>query len=189
MGGGGGVPPGGSGAPAHPPHRYSVAPMLECTDRHFRFLARLLTKRTQLWTEMVKDDAIIHAEDKILASSACEQPVVLQLGGHEPERLALATRAAAKARWPYYEVNLNCGCPSERVQTFSFGAVLMLNAKLAGECMAAIGAALPTGAMARHGRVGARRLAHHELSLTRASDACVPAAPRVNRQTAIWHTQ
>jgi tRNA-dihydrouridine synthase A len=106
------------------PWRLSVAPMMDWTDRHCRYFHRLLTRRTRLYTEMVTTGALLHGDvPRHLDYNAEEHPVALQLGGSEPEALARAARLAE--RWGYDEVNLNCGCPSERVQRGAFGACLM----------------------------------------------------------------
>ncbi|MBU43209.1 MAG: tRNA dihydrouridine(20/20a) synthase DusA [Spirochaetaceae bacterium] len=104
--------------------RFSVAPMMDWTDRHYRFLARQLSKRAVLYTEMIHARAIVHGDrSRFLDFHPEESPVVLQLGGNEPEYLAEAARWAE--RWGYSEINLNCGCPSEKVASGSFGACLM----------------------------------------------------------------
>lgn len=106
------------------PWRLSVAPMLDWTDRHCRVFHRLLTRHTRLYTEMVTTGALIHGDrHRHLDFSALEHPVALQLGGSEPADLATCARLALD--WGYDEVNLNCGCPSERVQKGAFGACLM----------------------------------------------------------------
>jgi tRNA-dihydrouridine synthase A len=109
---------------AHSPWRMSVAPMMDWTDRHCRYFHRLLTRQTLLYTEMVNAGAIIHGgTERHLRFNAEEHPVALQLGGNEPELLAQAARLGAQ--WGYGEINLNCGCPSDRVQRGAFGASLM----------------------------------------------------------------
>jgi len=106
------------------PWRLSVAPMMDWTDRHCRYFHRLLTRRTRLYTEMVTTGALLHGDvARHLDFDAQEHPVALQLGGSEPEDLARAARLGE--RWGYDEINLNCGCPSERVQRGAFGACLM----------------------------------------------------------------
>lgn len=112
--------------PAHPssPWRLSVAPMMDWTDRHCRYFHRLLTRRTRLYTEMVTTGALLHGDvPRHLDFNTEEHPVALQLGGSEPDDLAHGARLAQQ--WGYDEVNLNCGCPSERVQRGAFGACLM----------------------------------------------------------------
>ncbi|NAZ37903.1 tRNA dihydrouridine(20/20a) synthase DusA [Rubellimicrobium sp. CFH 75288] len=104
--------------------RLSVAPMMDWTDRHCRALHRTLSARALLYTEMVAAPAILHGDrDRLLAFAPSEQPVALQIGGSDPSELARA--AAIGAGYGYSEVNLNCGCPSDRVQSGCFGAVLM----------------------------------------------------------------
>jgi len=104
--------------------RISVAPMLDWTDRHCRYFHRLLSQRALLYTEMVTTGALIHGDvARHLAFNPKEHPVALQLGGSEPTDLAHCARLAQQ--WGYDEINLNCGCPSERVQRGSFGACLM----------------------------------------------------------------
>ena len=101
--------------------RFTVAPMLDWTDRHCRYFHRLLTSRARLYTEMVTTGAIIHGDrDRLLGFSQPEHPVALQLGGSDPADLAESVRIASA--YGYDEYNLNCGCPSERVQKGSFGA-------------------------------------------------------------------
>jgi tRNA-dihydrouridine synthase A len=117
--------------------RFSVAPMMDWTDRHCRYFHRLMTRHTLLYTEMVTAPAVIHGDrGRLLDFDAAEQPLALQLGGSDPAQLAQAAKIAAD--WGYAEVNLNCGCPSDRVQSGSFGAVLMENAPLVARCVSAM---------------------------------------------------
>ncbi|MDR6215650.1 tRNA-dihydrouridine synthase A [Paracidovorax wautersii] len=119
-------------ADPHSPWRMSVAPMMDWTDRHCRYLHRLLTQRTLLYTEMVTTGALIHGDvERHLRFSVDEHPVALQLGGSEPSDLAQAARLGAQ--WGYDEINLNCGCPSERVQRGAFGACLMNEPQLVAD--------------------------------------------------------
>ena len=112
--------------------RLSVAPMLDWTDRHCRFFHRLLSRRALLYTEMVTTGALIHGDvARHLRFNAEEQPVALQLGGSEPADLATCARLGAQ--WGYSEINLNCGCPSERVQRGAFGACLMAEPQLVAD--------------------------------------------------------
>ncbi|WP_407496158.1 tRNA dihydrouridine(20/20a) synthase DusA [Pseudooceanicola sp. MF1-13] len=121
--------------------RLSVAPMMDWTDRHCRVLHRLLSRRTLLYTEMVTAPALVRGGAlHLLDFSPREQPVALQLGGSDPEELAQAARLGEQAG--YVEINLNCGCPSDRVQSGTFGAVLMRDPGLVAECVAAMGAAV-----------------------------------------------
>jgi tRNA-dihydrouridine synthase A len=122
--------------PSHP-HKFSVAPMMDWTDRHCRAFHRCLTQKAVLYTEMVTARAILHGDrDKLLGFSPVEHPLVLQLGGSEPEALAKCTKIASD--WGYDEVNLNCGCPSDRVQSGAFGACLMREPQRVAECVAAM---------------------------------------------------
>ena len=119
---------------------FAVAPMMEWTDRHCRVLHRLLSNRALLYTEMVTADAVLRGErERLIGFSDIEHPVALQLGGSEPEKLAEAARIAA-ARG-YDEINLNVGCPSDRVQSGRFGACLMREPQLVAECVGAMHAA------------------------------------------------
>ncbi|WP_339914834.1 tRNA dihydrouridine(20/20a) synthase DusA [uncultured Brevundimonas sp.] len=120
-----------------PPYRLSVAPMMDWTDRHCRAFHRALTNRALLYTEMVTAPAILHGDvERLLGFDDVEHPVALQLGGSDPVQLAEAARIGA-ARG-YDEINLNVGCPSDRVQSGRFGACLMREPPLVAECMAAI---------------------------------------------------
>ena len=121
----------------HSPWRMSVAPMMDWTDRHCRFFHRLLTRRTLLYTEMVNAGAILHGgTERHLRFNQEEHPVALQLGGSEPGALAQAARLGAQ--WGYDEINLNCGCPSDRVQRGAFGASLMNAPQLVADCVRAM---------------------------------------------------
>ncbi|MBN8998528.1 MAG: tRNA dihydrouridine(20/20a) synthase DusA [Rhizobiales bacterium] len=121
----------------YPQHSLAVAPMMDWTDRHCRYFHRRLTRRTLLYTEMVVADAVIHGDRaKLLGFDPEEQPLALQLGGSEPEKLAHAARVGAD--WGYGEINLNVGCPSDRVRSGSFGACLMLEPRLVADCVAAM---------------------------------------------------
>ncbi len=118
-------------------HRLSVAPMMDWTDRHCRIFHRQMTRRAMLYTEMVTAPAIVHGpKPRLLDYSPQEHPVALQLGGSDPRELAQATRIAQA--WHYDEVNLNCGCPSDRVQSGCFGAVLMERPALVADCVRAM---------------------------------------------------
>lgn len=125
---------------AHPGWRFCVAPMLDWTDRHCRAFHRLLTRRALLYSEMVTTGALIYGDAaRHLDFGAREGAVALQLGGCEPT--ALAACAAIGEGWGYAEINLNCGCPSDRVQNGAFGACLMREPALVGDCVAAMKAA------------------------------------------------
>lgn len=118
----------------------AVAPMLDWTDRHCRYFLRLLTRHTLLYTEMVTTGAILRGDrERHLAHDPAEHPLALQLGGGDPAELARCARIAAD--WGYDEVNLNIGCPSDRVQSGRFGAGLMAEPDLVAECVAAMRAA------------------------------------------------
>jgi tRNA-dihydrouridine synthase A len=135
--------------------RLSVAPMMEWTDRHCRFFHRLLTRRARLYTEMVTTGALLHGDvPRHLDFDAREHPVALQLGGSEPAELATAARLGES--WGYAEINLNCGCPSERVQRGSFGACLMAEPMLVADCVKAIRDAVALPVTVKH-RIGIDR--------------------------------
>ncbi|MFP4252083.1 MAG: tRNA dihydrouridine(20/20a) synthase DusA [Guyparkeria sp.] len=119
------------------PWRFCVAPMLDWTDRHYRFLARQLSEHARLYTEMVTTGALLHGDvERHLRFDEAEHPVALQLGGSDPRALAEAARIGAD--WGYDEINLNVGCPSDRVQNGAFGACLMAEPALVAECIAAM---------------------------------------------------
>lgn len=124
-------------APRPSPHRFCVAPMMGRTDRHARYLLRLLSRRARLYTEMVPAGALLHGNaERALRFDPAEHPVAIQLGGSEPRDLA---RCAARAeRAGYDEVNLNVGCPSPRVQRGCFGAALIARPERVTECIAAM---------------------------------------------------
>jgi tRNA-dihydrouridine synthase A len=118
-------------------HKFCVAPMMDWTDRHCRFFHRLLTAHALLYTEMVTADAVLHGNrERLLGFSPEEHPVALQLGGSDPAKLAEA--AAIGADYGYDEINLNVGCPSDRVQEGRFGACLMAEPDLVADCVAAM---------------------------------------------------
>ncbi|MEQ9860590.1 tRNA dihydrouridine(20/20a) synthase DusA [Pectobacterium cacticida] len=117
-------------------NRFSVAPMLDWTDRHCRYFLRQLTGQTLLYTEMVTTGAILHGKGDYLAYSEQEHPLALQLGGSDPHALAQCAKLAEQRG--YDEVNLNVGCPSDRVQNGRFGACLMAEATLVADCIKAM---------------------------------------------------
>jgi len=118
------------------PHLFCIAPMLDWTDRHCRFFLRLLSRHVRLYTEMVTTGAVLRGDrDRLLAYDPAEHPLALQLGGSDPADLARCAHIAAE--WGYDEVNLNVGCPSDRVQSGRFGACLMAEPELVAECVAA----------------------------------------------------
>jgi tRNA-dihydrouridine synthase A len=119
----------------------SIAPMLDWTDRHFRFFARLISRHTWLYSEMVTTGALLYGDtERFLRFDPAEHPLALQLGGSDPRELAQCARLGAD--WGYDEINLNLGCPSDRVQNGRFGACLMAEPELVAECVAAIKAAV-----------------------------------------------
>ena len=124
-----------------PAHRFSVAPMMDWTDRHCRVLHRTLSSKALLYTEMVTTGAVIHGDrQRLLGYDPAEHPVALQLGGSDPADLAMAAKIGADLG--YDEINLNVGCPSDRVQSGRFGACLMREPQLVADCMAAMAAAV-----------------------------------------------
>lgn len=119
------------------PYRVCVAPMMEWTDRHCRFFLRQISRRCLLYTEMVTTGAVIHGDrDRLIGFDPAEHPVALQLGGSDPAALAECARIAES--WGYDEVNLNVGCPSDRVQSGRFGACLMAEPDLVARCVGAM---------------------------------------------------
>jgi tRNA-dihydrouridine synthase A len=123
--------------PPLPAHRFSVAPMMDWTDRHCRYFHRMLTRHALLYTEMVTSAAIVHGKrEKLLGFHPAEHPVALQLGGSDPRELAEAARIGAA--FGYDEINLNVGCPSDRVQAGRFGACLMAEPELVADCVQAM---------------------------------------------------
>lgn len=119
------------------PYRFSIAPMMDWTDRHCRFFHRILTRRARLYTEMLTAATVLHGDrERLLGFDAAEHPLGVQLGGSEPA--ALAQAAEICANFGYDEINLNIGCPSERVQSGAFGACLMREPGLVAECVAAM---------------------------------------------------
>jgi tRNA-dihydrouridine synthase A len=121
--------------------RFCIAPMMEWTDRHCRFFHRLLTRRAMLYTEMLTTGAVLHGDRaRLLRFDPAEHPVALQLGGSDPRALAACARIGAELGFD--EINLNAGCPSDRVQDGRFGACLMAEPVLVGDCVAAMKAAV-----------------------------------------------
>ena len=118
-------------------HKVSVAPMMDWTDRHCRFFHRQLSKRAVLYSEMVTADAVIHGDRaRLIGFDAAEHPLVLQLGGSDPVRMAEA--ASIGAAWGYDAININVGCPSDRVQSGRFGACLMAEPETVAACVDAM---------------------------------------------------
>src|SRR5580692_5289044 len=137
--------------------RISVAPMMDWTDRHCRYFLRGFSPHALLYTEMITSAAIMRGDRaKLLEFDAEEHPVALQLGGSDPKELAAAARAGEEAG--YDEINLNCGCPSDRVASGSFGACLMLEPDLVGACVAAMtdAVSIPVTVKMRIGVITAR---------------------------------
>jgi tRNA-dihydrouridine synthase A len=125
-------------------HKFCVAPMMDWTDRHCRYFHRQLSRRARLYTEMITSAAILHGDrQRLLAFDPIEHPVALQLGGSDPRELAFAAEAGLRSG--YDEINLNCGCPSDRVQSGRFGACLMAEPALVAECVAAMQGAVGGG--------------------------------------------
>ena len=134
------------------PWRLCVAPMMDWTDRHCRTFHRLLSRHALLYTEMVTTGALLHGDvPRHLRFNAEEHPVALQLGGSEPSELARCAQLGEQ--WGYDEINLNCGCPSERVQRGSFGACLMAEPQLVADCVKAMVDAVSVPVTVKH-RIG-----------------------------------
>jgi len=132
--------------------RLAVAPMLDWTDRYYRHFARLITRHTWLYTEMVTTGALIHGDrQRFLRFEPMESPLALQLGGSDPADLARCARMAEQ--WGYDEANLNVGCPSERVQNGAFGACLMAEPELVADCLKAMADAVDIPVTVKH-RIG-----------------------------------
>ncbi|MEC5398338.1 tRNA dihydrouridine(20/20a) synthase DusA [Uliginosibacterium sp. H1] len=148
-------------SPALPPRRLSVAPMLDWTDRHCRHFHRLLSPHAWLYTEMVTTGALLHGDvARHLRFDAAEHPLALQLGGSEPDDLARCAKLADE--WGYDEVNLNCGCPSERVQRGAFGACLMAEPELVADCVRAMREATQLPVTVKH-RIGIDRVEDYDF--------------------------
>jgi tRNA-dihydrouridine synthase A len=136
-------------------HRLCTAPMMDWSDRHCRFFFRQLSANAVVYTEMITTGALLHGDvARHLDLDAAERPVALQLGGSEPADLAHC--AGLGARWGYDEINLNCGCPSERVQRGAFGACLMAEPELVADCLKAMQDAVPIPVTVKH-RLGIDR--------------------------------
>jgi tRNA-dihydrouridine synthase A len=139
----------------------SVAPMMDWTDRHCRYLHRLLTRHALLYTEMVTSGALLHGDvARHLRFNTEEHPVALQLGGSEPADLAHC--AVLGEQWGYDEINLNCGCPSERVQRGAFGACLMAEPQLVADCVKAMVDVVSVPVTVKH-RIGIDKTESYEF--------------------------
>jgi tRNA-dihydrouridine synthase A len=146
-----------------PPDRWklSVAPMLDWTDRHCRYFHRLLSQHALLYTEMVTTGALLHGDvARHLRYNVEEHPLALQLGGSEPAELARC--AALGEQWGYDEINLNCGCPSERVRRGAFGACLMAEPQLVADCIKAMVDAVQVPVTVKH-RIGIDRVERYDF--------------------------
>ncbi|HYD28954.1 tRNA dihydrouridine(20/20a) synthase DusA [Brevundimonas sp.] len=156
--------------------RLSIAPMMDWTDRHCRAFHRALTARALLYTEMVTAPAVIHGDrERLLGFDQVEHPVALQLGGSDPDQLAEAARIGAA--FGYDEINLNVGCPSDRVQSGRFGACLMREPSLVADCMAAIRSAVDVPATVKC-RIGVDDQ-DPQISLFETVDACAAVGVEV----------
>jgi tRNA-dihydrouridine synthase A len=142
-------------------HRLCTAPMMDWSDRHCRFFFRQLSARAVVYTEMITTGALLHGDvPRHLDFDPREHPVALQLGGSEPDDLATCARLGA--RWGYDEINLNCGCPSERVQRGAFGACLMAEPELVADCMKAMQDAVSIPVTVKH-RLGIDRVEDYDF--------------------------
>lgn len=133
-------------------HRFAVAPMMDCTDRHYRYLARRISRRVLLYTEMLTTGAVIFGDAaKLLGFHPAEHPVALQIGGSDPAAMARSARIAE--RRGFDEININVGCPSDRVQAGAFGACLMKRPALVADCVRAMRDAVDMPVTVKH-RIG-----------------------------------
>jgi tRNA-dihydrouridine synthase A len=141
-------------------HTFCIAPMMDWSDHHCRHFWRLLTKEALLYTEMVTTGALIHGDrERFLHFGKAEHPVALQLGGSNPADLAQCAEWAQQ--WGYDEVNINCGCPSDRVQSGMFGACLMAQPQLVAECVSAMRSACDIPVTVKH-RIGIDDMEHYD---------------------------
>jgi tRNA-dihydrouridine synthase A len=142
-------------------HRLSIAPMMDWTDRHCRYFHRLLSSKALLYTEMVTTGALIHGDvARHLQFNAEEHPVALQVGGSDPADLARCAKLGQA--WSYNEINLNCGCPSERVQRGAFGACLMAEPQLVADCVKAMVDVVDVPVTVKH-RIGIDKTESYEF--------------------------
>lgn len=154
----------------------SIAPMMDYTDRYFRVVLRAFTRRTLLYSEMIHTSALVlGGRVDLIALSPVERPAALQLGGDDPKALARAAKLAEELGWD--EVNLNVGCPSERVQKGSFGACLMAQPEVVAECIAAMRAAVSIPVTVKH-RIGIDDLDRYEDMLAFVDRVAVAGADR-----------
>lgn len=138
--------------PQYSPHRFCTAPLMNWSDRHCCYMWRLLSKHALLYTQMVTTGAILYGDrERHLQFDPAVVPLALQLGGSNPAELAECARIAEQ--WGYCEINLNCGCPSNRVQSGRFGACLMAEPELVAECLAAMRGAVSIPVTVKH-RIG-----------------------------------
>ncbi len=148
-------------SPSPSPWRLSVAPMMDWTDRHCRYFHRLLSRQALLYTEMVTTGALVHGDvARHLDFSAHEHPVALQLGGSDPADLAHSAKLGQQ--WGYREINLNCGCPSERVQRGAFGACLMAEPQLVADCVLAMRDVVDIPVTVKH-RIGIDKIERYDF--------------------------
>lgn len=158
-------------------HILSVAPMLDWTDRHCRFFHRQISQQALLYTEMVTTGAIIHGKQDFLVYNEVEHPLALQLGGSNPQDLAKCAKLAAERG--YDEVNLNVGCPSDRVQNGSFGACLMAEPELVADCIKAMQDAAPDIPVTVKTRLGIDELDSYEFLQAFIEPLIAIACPRI----------
>lgn len=141
--------------------RIAIAPMLDWTDRFFRYFFRQISREAWLYTEMVTTGALLNnAPERFLRYDACEHPLALQLGGSDPQALAQCAKLAEA--WGYDEVNLNVGCPSERVQSGSFGACLMAEPQLVADCVKAMRDTVSIPVTVKH-RIGINKIEDYQF--------------------------
>ena len=141
-------------------HKISIAPMLDWTDRHYRYMARLISKNQLLYTEMVTTGAIIHGKGDYLRYNEQEHPIALQLGGSNPTDLAICAKKAQD--YGYDEVNINVGCPSDRVQNGKFGSCLMAEPELVAQSVEAMRAVVDIPITVKH-RIGIDELDSYQF--------------------------
>ncbi|MEM8502883.1 MAG: tRNA dihydrouridine(20/20a) synthase DusA [Cyanobacteria bacterium P01_D01_bin.1] len=154
----------------------SIAPMMDRTDRHYRFFMRQITRRTLLYTEMINAQAIYHGDlDRLIGFTPDENPLVLQVGGDDPKLLANCARRAAE--FGYSEVNLNVGCPSDRVQSGNFGACLMAQPDRVADCVAAMMASASLPVSVKH-RIGIDNLDSYEDMVNFVTVVCATGCQR-----------